>query len=186
MELETHRLKLRQWRDDDLAAFAALNRDPDVMQFFPNTLSRQESDDMAARIRHHIDVKGWGLWAVEVLGTIPFIGFVGLAIPRFDAPFTPCVEVGWRLARPAWGRGFATEAAQAAVSHALGPLGLTEIVSFTTRDNSRSRAVMERIGMQRDPADDFDHPSLDAGHPQRPHVLYRITRPGDRPAQRAP
>ena len=122
MELETYRLRLRHWCDDDLAAFAALNCDPEVMQFFPEVLSKQESADMAARIRRHLDEKGWGLWALEVKGVNPFIGYVGLAVPRFDAFFTPCVEIGWRLARSFWGQGFATEAARSAISHGFGPL----------------------------------------------------------------
>jgi ribosomal-protein-alanine N-acetyltransferase len=126
----------------------------------------------------HFADKGFGWWALEIPGGAPFIGFVGLSIPRFNAHFTPCVEIGWRLAHAAWGKGYATEAARAALAHGFDVLKLEEIVSFTTTANLRSRNVMEKIGMRRDPADDFDHPSIAAGHPQRPHVLYRKTRAG--------
>jgi RimJ/RimL family protein N-acetyltransferase len=113
---------------------------------------------------------------VEAPGVAPFIGFVGLELPSFEAHFTPCLEVGWRLAFAHWGRGYATEAARRVLAHGFGPLGRTEIVSFTTRGNRRSRAVMEQLSMRHDPADDFLHPSLPEGHPQRPHVLYRLDR----------
>jgi RimJ/RimL family protein N-acetyltransferase len=175
--IQTPRLQLRPWRDEDLAPFAELNADPRVMEFFPKALDRPESDMAAARIREHFARHGFGLWAVEVPGVADFIGFVGLAIPRFEAHFTPCVEIGWRLAREQWGRGYATEAARAVLSFGFRDLGLDEIVSFTTMANRRSRAVMERIGMSRSPADDFDHPALPEGHPLRRHVLYRARRP---------
>ena len=171
----TPRLVLRAWRDDDLAPFAALNADPAVMRHLPAPLGRAESDALAARIRAGIAERGFGLWAVEVPGVAAFAGFVGLSVPRFEAAFTPCVEVGWRLARAHWGRGYATEAAAAALDLAFGPLGLGEVVSFTAPANRASRAVMARLGMRRDPADDFEHPMLPAGHPLRPHVLYRTT-----------
>ncbi len=174
-ELSTPRLTLRQWRSDDLEPFAALNADPEVMRFFPAALSREESDALATRARVGIDKRGWGLWAVEVAESSAFIGFVGLAEPRFDAHFTPAVEVGWRLARSAWGKGYATEAGRAAVEHGFDELGLREIVSLTAVLNERSRRVMERLGMSHDPADDFDHPSVLVG-PLRPHVLYRLRR----------
>jgi ribosomal-protein-alanine N-acetyltransferase len=176
MELETERLLLRHWRDSDLAPFAALNAHPDVMRFFPKPLSREESDNMAARVRTHLGVAGWGLWAVEIRNICPYAGFIGFAVPGFVAPFTPCVEIGWRLARAFWRQGYAGEGARAALSHGFGVLGFSEIVSFTTEANLRSRAVMERIGMRRDPAEDFDHPSLDVHHPLRRHVLYRMRR----------
>jgi ribosomal-protein-alanine N-acetyltransferase len=174
--LTTERLILRPWKDTDLAPFAALNDDPRVMEFFPNRLARAESDAYAARIRNRFDEHGWGLWAVEVNAHAPFIGFVGLSRPNFDAHFTPCVEIGWRLAAAYWGHGYASEAARAALSYGLGALRLPEIVSFTVPANLRSRAVMERIGMRRDPADDFDHPVLAEGHPLRRHVLYRTAK----------
>ena len=174
--LPTARLLLRPWRDDDLLAFAALNADPRVMEFFPKVLDRAESDALAAGIRAHFECRGFGLWAVEVPGVAPFIGFVGLAVPRFEAYFTPCVEIGWRLAHEHWGRGYAPEAARASLAFGFERLGLEEIVSFTTVANRRSRSVMERIGMTWTADDDFDHPSLPEGHPIRRHVLYRIDR----------
>ena len=172
----TPHLLLRPWRDEDLAPFAALNADPRVMEHFPGTLDRDASDALAAEIRAELERSGFGLWAVEVPRVAPFIGFVGLSEPDFDAPFTPCVEIGWRLAFAHWGKGYATEAARAAVAHAFGPLRLEELVSFTAPANLRSRAVMERLGMTRSPADDFDHPKLPDGHPLRRHVLYRLRR----------
>lgn len=175
-ELRTERLLLREWRDEDLEAFAALNADPEVMQFMPKLLSRDECAARIQSIHDHFREHGFGLWAVEVRDVIPFIGFVGLSIPRFETPFTPCVEAGWRLARQAWGHGFATEAARAAVAFGFDQLGLQEIVSYTVPDNVRSRRVMERLGMTHDPAGDFDHPLLAEGHPLRKHVLYRLPR----------
>ena len=173
LQIATPRLLLRQWRKSDRAAFAGLNADPEVMRFFPHPLSRAASDAMAERIEQRIDEQGWGLWAVEVPGVAEFIGFVGLNSPAPELPCAPCVEIGWRLARAFWGFGYATEAATAVLAFAFSTLRLPEIVSFTTAGNLRSRAVMERLGMTRDPADDFDHPALPADHPLRPHVLYR-------------
>lgn len=145
--IETGRLLLRRWRDSDREPFAALNADPLVMEHFPATLSREESDALVDRIEAGFEQNGFGLWAVEASGS--FIGFTGLSVPTFTARFTPCVEVGWRLARTAWGHGYATEAARAVLDHGFGGLGLAEIVSFTVVDNVRSRAVMRRIGMTR-------------------------------------
>jgi RimJ/RimL family protein N-acetyltransferase len=181
--LSTERLLLRPWREEDLPAFAALNADPRAMEFLPKCLERGESDALAARIAAHFRQHGFGVWAVEVAGVAPFIGFAGLAVPGFEAHFTPCVEIGWRLAFAHWGRGYATEAARRVLAHAFGRLGRAEIVSFTTRDNRRSRAVMERLAMRHDPADDFLHPALPADHPQRPHVLYRLDREAHAAAQ---
>ncbi len=172
--IETPRLRLRPWRQADLEPFAALNADPDVMQHFPKPLDRAESDAMAERVQLHFRRHGFGLWAVEVKGGAPFIGMVGLAVPPWTAPFTPCVEIGWRLAAAHWHRGYASEAAAAAIAHGFGVLGLDEIVSFTVPANLRSRAVMARLGMQHAPDEDFDHPRLAAGDPLRRHVLYRI------------
>jgi RimJ/RimL family protein N-acetyltransferase len=172
-ELTTERLLLRQWREDDLAPFAAMNADPEVMRYFSRRLTREESDRLASYIWGMLDAEGWGLWAVEVRGGAPFVGFVGLNPPEFDAHFTPTTEVGWRLERSAWGHGYATEAATAALTFAFEELRLAEVVSFTTVGNERSRRVMERLGMGRDPGDDFDHPSVPDG-PLRRHVLYRI------------
>ncbi len=175
-ELLTSRLILRRWLDTDRRPFAALNADPVVMEHFPAPLRREESDDLADRIAADIDERGWGLWAVEIADTAPFAGFIGLNPATFDAPFTPAVEVGWRLAREHWGCGYATEGARAALSFGFDALALEEIVSFTTHGNARSRRVMERLGMRRDPADDFDNPNVPDGDELRPHVLYRLDR----------
>ena len=156
-DISTRRLILRAWRDADLPEFAAMNADPEVMAYFPRNYSRTESDALVARIRDHFATHGFGFWAVEAPGAAPFIGFTGLGTADFEAPFTPCVEIGWRLARRFWGRGYATEAARASLGFGFGTLGLDEIVSFAVTANGRSRRVMERIGMTRDPAADFDH-----------------------------
>jgi RimJ/RimL family protein N-acetyltransferase len=174
--LRTDRLVLRHWRDDDRDAWAALNADAEVRRHFPNVLDRAASDAELDRHAERLDRRGWGLWAVEVVGGDPFIGFVGLNEVTFDAPFNPSVELGWRLARSAWGRGYAPEGARAAVAHAFGALGLDELLAFTAVGNAPSRRVMEMIGMTRDPADDFDHPNVPEGHPLRRHVLYRLRR----------
>ena len=182
--LRTPRLVLRHWRDSDREPFAALNADPEVRRFFPSTLDRAASDAEADRHAERVDRRGWGLWAVEVVGGPPFIGFVGLNEALFEAPFNPSVEIGWRLARDAWGRGYAPEGAAVVVDHAFDVLGLDEIVSFTAVPNAPSRRVMEKIGMTHDPADDFDHPNVPEGHPLRRHVLYRLlrtNRPGRAP-----
>ena len=175
-ELRTERLLLRDWRDADLEPFAALNADPEVMQHFRGTLTREQSDAFAERIRGKLRENGWGLWAVEVIDGPPFIGFVGLAEQTFEAHFTPAIEVGWRLARESWGHGYAPEAARAVVDFAFTELGLDEIVSITTVGNVKSRRVMAKIGMTHDPADDFEYPLLDEGHPLRPSVVYRLRR----------
>ena len=174
--LETDRLVLREFLDRDRAPFAALNADARVMEHFPNALTRGESDELVDRIGRHWAEDGVGLWAVERRDDGAFIGFTGLAPPRFEAVFTPCVEVGWRLAAEAWGHGYATEAARAALAFGFEVRGLSEILSWTVPANLRSRAVMERIGMTHDPADDFDHPSIAVGSPLRRHVLYRLSR----------
>lgn len=175
-ELRTERLVLRAWRESDREPFAALNADPIVMEHFPAPLSRVESDAFVDRILATFDDHGWGLWAVEVPDDFEFIGFVGLAIPSFDASFTPCVEVGWRLAKDAWGRGYAPEGATEALRFAFDELALEEVVSFTSVQNAKSRRVMEKLGMTHDPADDFDHPALALDSPINRHVLYRATR----------
>jgi ribosomal-protein-alanine N-acetyltransferase len=172
--LSSSRIRLRRWRDADRDAFAALNSDPRVMEFFPRLLTRAQSDAMIDYVEGHFGKHDFGLWALEVPGVAPFIGFTGLLVPRLTAHFTPCVEVGWRLAFAYWGSGYATEAARLALGYGFGTLGLSDVVSYTTVANRRSRAVMERLGMRRDPAEDFDHPGLPDGHPQRPHVLYRL------------
>ena len=172
--LRTQRLVLRRWRAEDLAPFAELNADPDVMAHMQKTMSREESDAFVARIEEEFDDCGFGLWAVEVPNHSPFIGFVGLHRVPFDAPFTPAVEVGWRLAREHWGYGFVTEAARSAVRYGLEEVGLDEIVSFTNPDNVRSWKVMERLGMIRDPSSDFEHPNVPTGHWLRTHIFYRF------------
>jgi RimJ/RimL family protein N-acetyltransferase len=176
-ELRTDRLRLRRWLPADRDPFAAINADPAVMEYFPATLSREESDALATRIEAHFDRHGFGLWAVETPGVAQFAGFVGLSVPAFNAHFTPCVEIGWRLAVEHWGRGYATEAARAVLTSGFETLGLSEIVSFTVPGNLTSRRVMERIGMVHDPADDFDLPTPPEGHPFRRHVLYRMAKP---------
>jgi ribosomal-protein-alanine N-acetyltransferase len=183
-ELRTNRLLLRRWRQSDRPEFAAINADPRVMEYFPAVLTRAESDALVDRIERHFDEHGFGLWAVEIPGVVACAGFVGLAVPQFRAHFTPCVEAGWRLAAGHWGKGYATEAAMAALAFGFDDVGLSEIVSFTVAENLRSRGVMERIGMIHDPAEDFDHPAfatgtsapLRRGKPDlRRHVLYRIS-----------
>jgi RimJ/RimL family protein N-acetyltransferase len=172
--LETERLRLRDWRPSDRKPFAEINADPCVMEFFPNCLTREESDAMAERIESHFHTHGFGLYAAELRGDGHFIGYVGLHTPAFEVHFTPCVEIGWRIASHVWGRGLATEGALAVARHAFENLGLDEIVSFTVPANLRSIRVMEKIGMTRAAADDFEHPSLPVGHPLRHHVLYRL------------
>jgi RimJ/RimL family protein N-acetyltransferase len=189
-ELRTDRLLLRQWRTEDREPFAALNADPEVMRHFPAMLDRAGSDALAARAEARVAEHGWGLWAVEA--PVPagvssptasagpgessgaaFAGFIGLSVVPFQAHFTPAVEVGWRLAQPFWGHGYATEGARAALVYAFVELELEAVVSFTAVGNDRSRRVMERLSMTHDPAEDFNHPSL-PGSPVERHVLYRL------------
>ncbi|VXC96074.1 putative enzyme [Enterobacterales bacterium 8AC] len=174
ISFQTERLRLREWQDSDLPAFAALNADPAVMTYFPAILNRAESDALADRIRQLMQQQGWGFWAVEIKGGAPFIGFVGLAISGDDLPCSPCVEIGWRLAAEFWGQGYASEAAHGVLDLAFNTLNLAEVVSFTAEINQPSRRVMERIGM-RFSGETFDHPRLAVGHPLRKHVLYRST-----------
>jgi RimJ/RimL family protein N-acetyltransferase len=177
LQWRSQRLLLRPFRDSDFAPFAKLNADPEVMRHFPSTLTRAESDALAARVRDAHATQGFGLWALELPGEIPFLGFTGLTVPRFESHFTPCVEIGWRLARAHWGKGYAHEAARAALRLGFVHMQLPQIVSFTSVNNLRSRQLMERLGMRRDPGEDFDHPWLPAGHPLRRHVLYRLDAP---------
>jgi RimJ/RimL family protein N-acetyltransferase len=173
-ELTTERLLLRQWRASDRGPFAEMNGDPDVMRCFPATLTRRSSDELANQLGADVARRGWGLWALEERATGRFIGFTGLAPAEFEAPFTPAVEIGWRLTRAAWGHGYATEAARAAAAFAFEHLHLAEIVSFTAEHNARSRAVMHRLGMRHDEAHDFDHPRVSDDRLRR-HVLYRLS-----------
>ena len=175
-ELRTQRLLLRGWRAADRQPFAALNADPRVMEHFPGLIPRQQSDEFVDRIELGFAEHGFGLWAVEVPGECDFIGFVGLSVPRFQAHFTPCVEVGWRLAAEAWGQGYASEAARESLRFGFEDADLAEIVSFTSPLNTRSVAVMRRLGMHHDPADDFDHPALARDSRLARHVLYRLGR----------
>ncbi|MEU0336703.1 GNAT family N-acetyltransferase [Streptomyces sp. NPDC006193] len=181
-EMRTERLLLRAWRETDLAPWAAMNTDPEVRRYLPGIPTREQSDATVARFQAEIDRRGWGWWAVEVVRTGEFIGFTGLDPVEDAMPFTG-VEAGWRLARSAWGHGYATEAARAAVAFGFGSLALPEILAVTTAANLRSRAVMRRIGMSRDPADDFDDPTVPPG-PLRPSVVYRLPRGGQRPVER--
>jgi len=170
--LRTPRLLLREWRDEDAAPFVAMSADPEVLRY----LSAPDAE-WIARMRAHFAVHGFGNFVVELPGEAPFIGVIGLNHVRWTLPFTPAVEAGWRLARPYWGKGYAVEAARAAIEDGFGRLGLEEIVAYTVPENRASRQVMERVGMTRDPAEDFDHPSRPEGDPLRRHVLYRLRRP---------
>lgn len=182
IEPTTARLRLRQWRAADRAPFAALNGDPEVMKYFAGLIPREASDRSIDGWQAEIAERGWSNWAVEITRTGEFIGFVGLSVPRrAELPFMPCVEIGWRLARPFWGHGFATEAARAALRVGFERLALPEIVSFTSRVNRPSRTVMERVGML-DSGEDFDHPALPEGSELRRHCLYRLPRAGWRDA----
>jgi RimJ/RimL family protein N-acetyltransferase len=175
-KIGTERLILRKWREGDRELFARMNCDPAVMEHFPALLSREESDALVDRAEAHLEQHGFGPWAAELRESQEFIGYIGLVIPQFEASFTPCVEIGWRLAREHWGKGLATEGARALVRHGFEVQRMQELVSFTVPANRRSRRVMMKLGMTHDPRDDFDHPSIPAGHPLRRHVLYRLKR----------
>ncbi|WP_285413462.1 GNAT family N-acetyltransferase [Variovorax sp. efr-133-TYG-130] len=177
IEFETARLRLRQWRESDLAPFFELARDPQVMEFLLPLPTRADSDAMVERIKARIAANGWGFWAVEHRESGAFMGFTGLNSPLADLPFSPCVEIGWRFARQWWGQGFASEAARGALQVGFERLALDEIVAFTAWNNTRSAAVMERIGMHEDVGGAFDHPLVPEGHTLRRHRLYRIARP---------
>ena len=185
IEFETPRLRVRQWRESDLAPFFALACDPQVMEFLLPLPTRAESDAAANRARALIAQKGWGFWAVERKDTGEFIGFTGLNVPMATLPFSPCVEIGWRLSRASWGQGFATEAARGALQVGFERLGLGEIVAFTANGNLRSAAVMARIGMHEDVAGAFEHPAVPEGDALRGHRLFRIDRATWQAAQRA-
>jgi|CXWL01.1.fsa_nt_gi RimJ/RimL family protein N-acetyltransferase len=173
-ELRTARLLLRQWRDSDRAPFAALNADSQVREYFPGLLTKEQSDGLAEKLELGLVERGFGFWAVEAPGVADFIGFIGISVPNFEAHFMPSVEIGWRLAREHWGKGYATEGARATMDHAFETLLLPELVSMTVPGNVRSRRVMEKLGFTRRDADDFDHPAIAEGHPLRRHVLYRL------------
>lgn len=163
-------ISLRQWCDSDLDSLAAMNSDPEVMRYFPALVAREQCESWLARQRGLIEERGWGLWALDVDGACA--GFVGLAVPRFEAPFLPCIEIGWRLRREYWGRSLAYQGALQALDYGFGVLKLSEIVSFTATGNLRSRRLMERLGFTHDTVRDFDHPLIAEGHELRPHVFY--------------
>jgi len=172
--LRTERLLLRRWCRSDREPFAAINADPAVMELYPATLSRARSDALIERFEACFVERGYGLWAVEIVGERPLAGYVGLFPVEIDAPFAPAVELGWRLARDCWGRGIAAEAARASIRFAFERLSLAALVAYTAAVNTRSRQLMERLGMTHDPREDFAHPGLPAAHSLAPHVLYRL------------
>ncbi|MBV8467041.1 MAG: GNAT family N-acetyltransferase [Burkholderiales bacterium] len=174
--LEGNRVVLRDWRDSDLAEFARLNADAEARRYFPTVLTREASDLEAGRARQRAIDDGFTFWPVEIPGVTEFAGFTGLLRTSFEAHFTPCVEIGWRFLPAFWGKGYASEAARLALAYGFESLNLDEIVALTTVSNQPSRKVMERIGMTRTEEDDFDHPRIEAGHPLRRHVLYRLKR----------
>jgi len=175
MQLRTSRLLLRQWQDNDLPGFARLNADPQVMKFYPSTLDAHQSNQVAAKLKALISDRGWGLWAVETLNTNEFIGFVGLHKPIHKLPCTPCIEIGWRLSKEHWGNGYATEAATASINFGFEELDLSEIFSFTSVTNTKSRNVMERLNMINQNSN-FEHPILPEASTLREHVLYKLSR----------
>lgn len=173
--ITTDRLILRQWVDADRDAWAALNADPTVMEFFPAPLDREQSDAACTTLQQRISDHGFGFWAAELRSTGAFVGMIGLADRPEGLPISPCIEVGWRLHQAFWGKGLATEGARASLDYAFGVLSRDEVVAFTATANVRSYRVMERLGMVRDVAT-FDHPSVPVGSPLREHLVYRITR----------
>lgn len=173
--IETERLILRPWRDEDVAHWAAMNADPRVMEFFPNTYTEEHANEMAAYLRARLEQDGYGWWIAQIKDGSRFGGNLALQKVPFEAHFTPAMEIGWRLPVHAWGHGYATEGARALLDFAFSQLQCDEVVAMTARLNVRSQRVMERLQMTRDPADDFQHPRLEEGHRLRPHVLYRIT-----------
>ena len=174
--IETERLILRQWKETDRNTFAELNGDPENLKFFPYVLTRKQSDEFINKTIDHINKNQYGLFAIEIKETNEFIGFTGLATPSFEASFTPCTEIGWRLHKNFWGKGYATEAAIAALEYGFSIINLDEIVSFTSHYNIPSINVMKKIGMKHDQQGDFDHPNVEDGHKLKPHVLYRINK----------
>jgi RimJ/RimL family protein N-acetyltransferase len=171
--LKTPRILLRPWRREDYAPYAALNADPEVRRYWPSTLTREESDEQADHLRRHIEQHDFGFWAAEAPGVAPFVGFIGIKPVEPDLPFAPAIEIGWRLAREYWGRGYATEGARAVLADGFQRLGLREIVAYAVAENMASRRVMERVGMTRNPAEDFEATHRDPGEPHRFHVVYR-------------
>ncbi len=183
MEFETERLILRRWREADREPFARMNADARVMEHISAPLGREGSDALIRRAEVHFERRGFGPWAVDLKDGGALVGFIGLVTPSFEAHFTPCVEIGWRLAFEFWGRGLATEGAREVLRRGFEEFGLSEVVSFTAVGNVRSRRVMEKLGMTRNPEEDFDHPRVALGDPLRRHVLYRV-RPSPRSGAR--
>jgi len=173
IELKTKRLLLRQWKSEDFKPFARISADPDVMKFYPNTLNESESNAMVEKIQNLIAEKGWGFWAIENLADNNFMGFVGLHIPHYELPVSPCIEIGWRLAKQYWGKGFATEAGMASLDFAFEQLNVDEVYSFASTTNKKSQAVMTRLNMI-DTKSNFNHPMIPDGNPLKEHVLYVI------------
>jgi RimJ/RimL family protein N-acetyltransferase len=176
--LTTPRLGFRRWAPADIQPFACMNADPAVREYFPNLMTFDESVTSVRIIERHFDEYGYGLYAVDLLSPGEFIGFTGFSHPGFDAWFTPCVEIGWRLKQEAWGQGYATEAARACLAHGFAVLGLTKVLSFTAVLNIRSERVMQKIGMTR--VGGFEHPGVAPGHVLRPHALYEAVAGGER------
>lgn len=174
--LTTDRLILRQWQADDRTPFAEMNADPEVMRFFDKVRTRTESDATVDRLEDHINQHGFGFWAAELQETGEFVGFIGIESTSPDLSFSPAVEIGWRIDKRLWGKGLAPEGARVCLVYAFSKLQLDEVVSFTADSNTPSMRVMEKIGMKRDKSADFEHPAIQAGHPIRPHVFYRIGR----------
>ncbi len=174
-ELETARLRLRQWRDSDYPLVAQMNADPEVMEYFPSTLDEQQTREAVDRYRSGIEERGWGFWAVEQRANGEFIGIVGISPVADELPCAPAVEIGWRLRKASWRQGYAGEAARACLDYAFDTLGLEEVVAITTIGNAPSRAVMRSLGMH-DSGEDFVHPRVDPDSPIADHVLYRIGR----------
>ncbi|MBX9770450.1 MAG: GNAT family N-acetyltransferase [Candidatus Obscuribacterales bacterium] len=176
MQLETERLFLRHWQESDVEPFCAITSDPEVRRYYPNVLSASETKTLVVRIKAHFEKENFGLWSVELKSTGEFIGYTGLQKPTIEAHFMPCVEIGWTIAKKHWGNGYAPEAAAKALEDGFTRIGLDEIVSFTTVSNDKSIRVMEKLGMTRNPKDDYSHPLLPQGHPLKPHVLFRLSK----------
>ena len=177
--IDTMRLRLRPWWDDDFAHMAEIHADPEMMELLGGPMDRAASDAWIARQIVHYGREGFCFWAVEACGGVaPLIGAVGLLRMQDGMPMAGGIQVGWRIGRKFWGNGYATEAARAALADGFDQIGASEIVAFTVQHNQPSRAVMEKLGMRHDPADDFDHPRIAEGSPLRRHVLYRLTAPG--------
>jgi len=170
--ITTERLGLRRWTEDDYLPFAKMNKDKEVMQYFPSLLTDEETTAMINRINLHFEKHGFGLFALEKLSTKEFIGYTGFMVPSFESSFTPCVEIGWRLRKEDWGKGYATEAAKACLRYGFEVLGFKKIYSFTSTINLRSEKVMQSIGMIKE--GEFDHPKIALDHPLCRHVLYTI------------